>query len=391
MSKTALIFRYELLPLSETFIKSQAGALIDFQPCYVGVERAAKTLSVPDDAVLLMNGRSLCGRIERRAFLTAGWAPSFYRRLRERGPALIHAHFAPDGAVALPLTYEFRIPLLVTLHGYDVTSSEESLKLGHGRFYLRYKRRLWERANLFICVSESIRKRAIEAGFPESKLLVHYIGVDRKLFTPRSQTCRQNLILFVGRLVEKKGCEYLIQAMNLVQKKCRDAELVIIGDGPLRHTLEILAAQKNFKCRFLGSQPSNIVREWLERARIVCGPSVTARNGDSEGLPITLTEAQAMGVPVVSSLHSGIPELVRHGETGLLAPERDYKLLAQHIFRYLSDDAFWRTCSDSARDWIRQRFDLQQQTQKLENIYSNAMSGRSESLAVIGSPVAREI
>lgn len=391
MSRTALIFRYELLPQSETFIKSQAGALLNFQPCYVGVERAAKSLSIPADTVLLVNRKSLGSRIERRAFLTAGWAPAFYRRLRERDPALIHAHFAPDGAVALPLSSELNIPLIVTLHGYDVTSSEESLKLGNGRFYLSHKKRLWEKTNLFICVSEAIRRRAIQAGFPESKLLVHYIGVDRNVFTPRSQTCRQNLILFVGRLVEKKGCEYLIQAMDLVRKKCSDAELVIIGDGPLRQSLEILAAQKNFKCRFLGSQPSNVVREWLGGARIVCGPSVTARNGDSEGLPIALTEAQAMGVPVVSSVHSGIPEVVRHGETGLLAPERDYKLLAEHIFRYLSDDAFWRTCSASAPDWIRQRFDLQQQTQNLERIYSKAVTGRAESPSVIGSPVSREI
>src|SRR5689334_13513786 len=121
MRRTALIFRYELLPVSETFIKSQAGALINFQPCYTGVERAPKSLPIPEDSVLLMNGNSLWDRIERRTFLSAGWAPRFYRQLRDKRPALIHAHFGPDGAVALPLASELGVPLIVTLHGYDVT------------------------------------------------------------------------------------------------------------------------------------------------------------------------------------------------------------------------------------------------------------------------------
>jgi glycosyltransferase involved in cell wall biosynthesis len=371
--RTALIFRYELLPMSETFIKSQAGALKNFQACYTGVERAAKSLPIPDDSVLVMSGKSLRGRVERRAFLTAGWAPSFYRRLRDRAPALIHAHFAPDAAIALPLVSEFRIPLIVTLHGYDVTSSEEFLRQGHGRFYIRRRRQLFQATSAFICVSEFIRRKAIEAGFPKSKLLVHYIGVDHQLFTPATQECRRNLVLFVGRLIEKKGCEYLIEAMKRVQQECKETMLVVIGDGPLRPALELLARDKGVSCQFLGSQPSNIVRNWLSQARIFCVPSITARNGDSEGLPIVFTEAQAMGVPVVSSRHAGIPEVVRHGETGLLAAERDHGALADHLVRYLTDEAFWGACSARAREWMQQRFDLCQQTAKLEDIYSKSL------------------
>lgn len=166
-----------------------------------------------------------------------------------------------------------------------MTVSEEFLKQGHGGVYARRKQRLFEQASVFICVSEFIRQKAIEAGFPKSKLRVHYIGVDRALFSAGTQVNREDLVLFVGRLVEKKGCEYLIQAMDLVQKKCTPVRLAIIGDGPLRQSLESLARDKGVVCQFLGSQPTHVIREWLGRARVFCVPSVTANNGASEGLP----------------------------------------------------------------------------------------------------------
>ncbi len=377
--RTALIFRYELLPRSETFIQSQAAALRRFKPCYTGVQRASTSLVIPEDAVVLMRDDSMAERIRRRVFLHTGQAPAFYNALRAKKPALLHAHFAPDGATALPLISVLDVPLIVTLHGYDVTSSEASLsKSFTGRLFLKRRKRLFKTAGLFVCISDFIRQRAIKAGFPESKLRVHYIGVDLTFYRPDTRVQRQqNLVLFVGRLVEKKGCRFLIEAMERVQQRMKEAELVVIGDGPLRQSLEILGKAKGIAVQFLGSQPSSVVRDWLSRARVFCVPSVTAGTGDSEGLPIVFTEAQAMGVPVVSTMHAGIPEVVRHGETGLLAPERDQALLAEYLLRYLSDDTFWRAGSRSACDWIQKRFDLSQQTAELEHLYAEVMSTHS--------------
>jgi glycosyltransferase involved in cell wall biosynthesis len=105
-------------------------------------------------------------------------------------------------------------------------------------------------------------------------------------------------------------------------------------------------------------------------ARVFCVPSVAARNGDSEGLGIVFAEAQAMGVPVVSSLHGGIPEVVCDGSTGLLAPERDHSRLAEHITRFFSDETFWKDCSRKAQAWISDRFDIRRQTVSLEETYT---------------------
>lgn len=367
--RTAVIFRYELLPPSETFIRSQASALTDFRPCYAGFERIPNGLSLPD-SVVVMRDRHLASRIKGQLFLHTGWAPDFYRQLLISSPAVLHAHFAPDAAVALPIASQLHLPLVVTLHGYDVTSSEEHLrKRLTGRLFFRRRHTLFRRTAVFLCISEFIRRSALAAGYPETKLRVHYIGVDRKLFRPQSARRQRGLILFVGRLIEQKGCRYLIQAMRLVVERYPAAELTIVGDGPSNADLQCLARDLGIPCRFLGAQTSTTVREWLARAWVFCAPSVTGANGAQEGLGTVFTEAQAMGLPVVSFRTGGIPEIVHHEETGLLAPERDVRTLGEYIVRYLTDEKFWHACSQRAAARIEQQFDLERQTHELENIY----------------------
>src|SRR6185437_11794512 len=160
-----------------------------------------------------------------------------------------------------------------------------------------------------------------------------------------------DLILFVARLVEKKGCEFLIRAAVHLRECGRNARLVIIGEGPLRGKLEALATTLKVRADFLGVQGPDVVREWMQRAWVLCNPSVTAANGDTEGLGMVFAEAQATGLPVVSTLHGGIPEVVRDSETGLLARERSVEDLTRHLERMLADKAFWESCSERAKAW----------------------------------------
>ena len=178
--------------------------------------------------------------------------------------------------------------------------------------------------------------------------------------------------MFVGRLVEKKGCSYLLEAMAQVLGKHRNARVVVIGDGPLRATLETSARQLNVPAEFLGPQSAPIVREWMSRARIFCAPSVTAANGDSEGLGMVFAEAQAMGTPVVTFRHGGIPEVVLHEKTGLLAEERNVPELATQLSRLLEGDALWNQLSEQGVAMIRERFDVRRQTSMLEDLYVQA-------------------
>jgi glycosyltransferase involved in cell wall biosynthesis len=267
--------------------------------------------------------------------------------------------------LALPIAKALDIPLIVSLHGCDVTPSDAHFRESSaGRHYLLHRGQLFARASAFICVSGSIKESALRSGFPEEKLRVHYTGVN---CLPHAQGVIERdskLILFVGRLIETKGCEFVIRAMALLQQKDPLAHLEIIGDGPLRAELESLAKRLGVRAQFVGVQEPQVVRRSMMRARVLCNPSVTA-----EGFGMVFIEAQSVGTPVVSCMHSAIPEAVSNGETGLLCPERMPDSLAEALLSFLSDDVFWKRASERSITWVRERFDLAKQAVKLEQLY----------------------
>ena len=379
-----LIFKESLLPISETFIEGQARGLTRFVPRYIGLGRVKPSLAIPADSILLSSGYSVPAKMAPKLYRRLRFAPGFHHRAAAAKASLLHAHFASGGRSALPLARRLSIPLIVTLHGSDVTARIN--------FRERYQN-LWKKASLFICVSEFMRRKAIDAGFPKEKLHVLYTGIDHEVFQAQSATRNKDLILFVGRLVEKKGCAFLLQAVAEVKKNHASIQTVVIGDGPLRPSLEQLAAQLGISCQFLGAQPDTAVRKWLSVARVFCAPSVTAPNGDSEGLGTVFAEAQAMGAPVVSFHHGGIPEIVLHGRTGLLAPEGDSKTLASHIRHFLEDEQSWKDYAAAGVAWTRTQFDLKRQTRLLEQVYIDLCLQRSPaifaSLDVAGSTPAQ--
>jgi len=367
-----VFFCGRLLPPSETFIKAQGEGLQKFTPYYVGT-RLIKGLPLPSERILTVNQGGVLGNLDEVVFKVSGFAPNLYQKVEQLQPALIHAHFGVCGALALPLMRKLKLPMIVTFYGLDATmkddyARQESISTA---VYLQRREELKREATLFIAVSEFIKEKLIEQGFPADKIIAHYYGVDTEKFTPNPAVPRESVVLFVGRLAEKKGCEYLIQAMAQVQEQMSDVKLVIIGDGPLREKLETLAAKSLRNYEFLGLQPSDVVKSWMNRALLLAVPSVTASTGDSEGLPTVVVEAQSMGLPVVGSIHAGIPQAVVHGETGFLAPERDWKTLAEYILQLLKDPTLWQRCSINGQQRVRDSFNLSKQTQILESIYSS--------------------
>jgi colanic acid/amylovoran biosynthesis glycosyltransferase len=357
-----LIFKETILPPSETFILAQMRAFTRFTPYLVGLEPANKGLPLDTPPLLLSHRASKAADLRSKIYRRVGFAPLFHSNIRRLRPDLIHAHFASGGKTLLPLNNSLKRPLIVTLHGGSDVPIQKPQK---GAYRL-----LAEKANLFLCVSDFIRRQAIEAGYPAEKLLVHYIGIDRTLFFPPTGVRSTDSILFIGRLVEMKGGEYLLRAMQVVQASRPTTDLTLIGDGPMRSGLERLATELNVRCTFMGLQPPAIVREMLQRCRLLTLPSVTTSDGHVEGLPTVLIEAQAMGVPVVSTVHSGIPEGVADGATGILVPERDSEQLAAAILRLLEDQALWQRFHLATQEHIDRQFDLRRQTALLEDIYA---------------------
>jgi colanic acid/amylovoran biosynthesis glycosyltransferase len=375
------IFRQELLPMSETFILDQAMALRGFAPQFVGLTRVARSLPLPGTPAVLTEIEQPFSSLHLRAYRRGLPASRFFHNVASGGPALVHAHFAPDGVAAMPLAAYLKIPLIVTLHGYDITVCSRRFRRNplERAFYRQRLRQLWQQAELFICISEFIRQRALAAGFPENKLRMHYTGIDARKFRPRDISREPGLIVFVGRLVEKKGCAFLLEALRRLRGHVPDLHAVIIGEGNLRGDLERKAEELSLPVVFLGSQNSDVVRSWLARAQIFCVPSVTAADGDSEGFGMVFAEAQAMGTPVISFRHGGIPEAVADGETGILLKEGDAAGLASAIELLLCNPQEWARLGRAGIAHVASRFDLAARTAELEEIYREVI-GRHTSL-----------
>jgi len=377
VNPTVLVYRSELLPPSETFVAAQGHALRRYSARFAGIRHIPTGLPLdPWETILLSSSEDLASKLRRRLFLQTGIAPDFVRALRRHHPVLLHAHFAVDAAIALPLEKQLGIPLVVTLHGYDATSTDQAMRRWTpGRVYLRRRAELRERTRTFICVSEHIRQQALERGVPEAKLRTITIGVDLGFFVPDPLRSRDPdpIVLFVGRLVEKKGCAHLIRAMALIEKRHPSARLLIVGDGPLLDPLRIQARDSLRRCVFLGPQPPNVVRDLMYRSTLLAFPSIVASNGDTEGLPITLCEAQAIGLPIAAFEGPGVYEAVIANETALLVPPRDEPALAGAISALLSDSSLAAGLAAAGRRRAEALFSLETQTAKLEDLYSEVL------------------
>jgi colanic acid/amylovoran biosynthesis glycosyltransferase len=379
-----LVYRSSLLAYSETFIAQQVASLKRWQPILVGSRRLLDGLNVEGVASTLItdNYNTFWQKIERRLFRDFGWPKSQeFRDVEAYQPALVHVHFGTDAVAAWSWVKHLGVPMLVTLHGFDINISPDWWTSGRGGDYRcnypkRLKKLAQEKNVSFIAVSQAIRQQAIEVyDIPAEKIAVLHIGVDHQAFSPGKTPIYQRplRVLFVGRLVEKKAASILIRAMEIVQRQLAKAELTIVGDGPQRVELEQLANKLKVDVNFLGEATNTAVRENLHEARIFCLPSITASNGDAEGLPIVLLEAQACGLPVVTSARGGRDEGIAEGVTGFSFPEGDVAALASHLLRLLQDDNLVQKMSEAGPSFIAKNFRLDVCTNSLEAHYDSQL------------------
>jgi glycosyltransferase involved in cell wall biosynthesis len=366
------IFRWAWLPQSETFIRRQCDDLRRFSAVPIGAVRVASTLVAPTDRVLYEEGisRKLLAPLARRT----GISSRFRRAVAAEHLDLVHIHFGSDAIALRRALRRPRVPVVVTLHGYDATREPEQPGRA-GRVYRRRLRRLFDRATTVLAVSELIASKARALGAPASKLQVHYIGIP-VTEAVTSETDHDIDILFIGRLVEKKGVDDLIRALALMAASSTTppASAVVVGEGPLTEELQAAATAAGVAVTFLGKRTAEEVQALLLRAKLVVVPSKTAADGDMEGLPTVLMEAMALGVPVVATRHSGITEVVEHEVNGLLSEEADPAALAENLGRALADPGLRSRLGVAGREHIRQHFNMTTQTAALEDIYAEVIS-----------------
>ena len=244
---------------------------------------------------------------------------------------IIHAHFGDIGLYGAKLKRwkTFSGKLITTFYGYDLSSyladNGESV----------YDP-LFSQGDLFLPISDYFNDKLLILGCPQNKILIHRLGIDIKEFDFRPRIISDKTkLLTVGRLVDKKGIDYSINAIkNIIHnRKDINIEYNVIGEGPnKKRYLEIIEKENlKDKINLLGSKTHDEVKNFMYDSHIYIQPSITALNGDKEGTPVSLMEAMSSGMPVISTFHSGIPELVENGVSGYLVEEKNHEMLMDKI------------------------------------------------------------
>lgn len=372
-----VIFRKDLLPISETFILDQFKSYQSWQPTLLGYKRVDGLQITSEECLTLQRKNNRFDSISSKFFQHGQYWGIISHRLLDivRGidPKIIHAHFGYDALLIYDIAKALRIPLVVTLHGADAGAKNYWSSGKAGFFFRRYPAKMATMVDdenvHFIAVSEAVRATAIQNYPRMTRIHTLYTGIDCSQF-PVTQVSAENRkkVLFIGRLVEVKGCKFLLQAMEIVQKSSPDSELVVIGDGPLRSELETMARQLSIRVKFVGQAPRSTVKEYLGISRLLVLPSITNENGQYEAFGMVVLEAQSSGVPVVTSARGGLEGII-DGHTGFAFSERDYAALADRILKVSTDNHLFNSMSLSAIQHVRANFDIEKCTAKIEDLY----------------------
>lgn len=314
-------------------------------------------------AFRILRARTPDARLSR-----SGLAIMASRELQNGPYDIVHCQFGNLGErwVQVMRTGLLHGALITSIRGHDATQSE--------RYDERYYAELFREAHLLLPVSQSLAERLRDLGCAPEKIRVLHSGIDcrRFEFRPRALDAPEpTRILSVARLVEMKGIRFGIEAVaRMLQAGCR-IRYDIIGDGPLRRELEGLIREYGIEASVSihGWKPQQELVEVLQSAHIFLAPSVTATNGETEGIPNAVKEAMAVGLPVVATHHSGIPELVSDGVSGLLVPERDADALASALKSLYEDPDRWRAMGRAGRDRVEAQFDTERLVLKLLDCY----------------------
>jgi glycosyltransferase involved in cell wall biosynthesis len=361
------VYSSEFLPTSQTFVYNQIKAMRALQADVI-CRRRLNADRFPEDssAIAALSPRlasalQRVGRVGRPGKLLAAtaWHAHVYFAIARRRPALILAHFGPGAMQCRRAAALNRIPLVPIFHGFDATEMLES------RAFAEVYPGLLDSSAVVIAVSNFVRNRLIAAGVTPNRIQTLYIGIPIPALRPPH--AYSGVFLQVGRLVEKKGHEMTLRAFARARATAPELKLRVVGDGPLREHLQTLAKALAIEhcVQFLGDLPPSAVQAELERADVFLHPSVTAKNGDAEGLGLSIVEAMAQELPVISTLHGGIPEVVT-SSTGILVEEHDIERMTVAISELAGSEERRRALGIAGRIRAISHFDIERNTAELE-------------------------
>lgn len=323
--------------------------------------------------------RWLCSKLKRTSyFAPLVWLWRMCQKIR---PDIVHSHFGPTGWFDSMVVRLTKASHVVTFYGTDVNM----VPTQYPKWRKRYKA-LFESANLFLCEGPHMAECLIKLGCPIAKVKIQRLGVevDKIIFKPRKWRPGETIrVLISASFREKKGIPYALEALGQLQKETK-LEITIIGDSVpgekgRKEKEAIFDIIKKFKMqpiiKMLGFQPYAILIEQAYKNHIFISPSVTTSDGDTEGgAPVTIIEMAASGMPIISTRHCDIPEVIDDGVTGLLAPERDVDKIVSHFRWLLENSNSWDAMLILGREKIEKEFDVRTQVEKLSKIYRELLT-----------------
>ena len=369
------------LPRTETFIANQINNLPTSQPIVVahhlvaGLDAGRTGVITPDrvagTAARLVD--SWTYRLGRT--MGPGIAARLARSIKRNNAALLHFHFLTDARFMLDLKRKTGLPALASAYGYDVSTFPRRF-LGLGRLYLQP---VFAEMDLVVAMTAIMRRDLLALGCPEHKITVHYHGIDtaRFSFPDRAYEDKEVVeILACGRLTPGKGPDLTLRALRHAEQNgmlARRFRITFVGAGPMRAALEQQVTEYGWGSRvaFTGfiDHRSPLLVNAYHNADLFTLPCVTV-GATKEGLPGTLAEAMAAGLPVVSSRHGGIVELIAPGANGLLVAEGDVVGLAAALAAVINSSALRRELGVAAASYAARNLDVHRSALRLEELYS---------------------
>lgn len=290
-------------------------------------------------------------------------------------PDIVHCHFGDAGLRFRFVSSFWRVPFVVSFYGADCSRD----RVTRDKFYDP----LFRQADRVTVLGKEMAQRLESLGCPSGRLRQVHLGIDPEGFSFSERGAQRDgrpaRLLTVARLVEKKGVEYALRAIHRLSNAGMALHYDILGDGPLRPALEDLSQSLGIASMvtFHGGVDRTSVRRAMADTDIFVLPSVTASDGDQEGTPTVLMEAASCGLPVVSTYHAGIPEVVLDGVSGMLVPERDDSALADALASVLASPDRWAAMGRAGREHIERSYSIRLMIAELEALYTDVMANGS--------------
>jgi len=364
------IFSPNQNPYSETFIQAHKLHIKADKLYYIyggsfqnmQIESGAKLINSKKQ--LLLKGLSkITGKDWKKAFENEA-----ARRLKALKIEVVLVEYGTHAMKLIPVLNKAKIPFVVHFHGYDASVNNTIKK--HNNY-----KKLFEAADYIISVSSSMKKKLIELGCPKEKLVYNVYGAN-PIFKERQPKFSKKQAIAIGRFVDKKAPYYTIMAFKEVVKKHPDARLKMAGTGVLLNTCHNLIRYYGLaeNVELPGVITPEEVAQLMQESYCFVQHSITAESGDQEGTPLAVLESALSGLPVLSTYHAGIPDVIEHGKTGLLCDEHDVNAMAKNLISIFDNVDYAKQLGQKAREEHIKKFSLERHISSIEETLHQAMN-----------------